>query len=64
MMELTVKLKSEDGSRKYSKCFMVYEPFHINTPGDSDLDGFVSETMKEWGDDPADVSIVIKKEMI
>ena len=65
MIDLTVKLKSEDGSRKYSKQFLVYDVVELNTPGDEGLQVYISETMKEWGDEkPDEVLVQIKKHMI
>ena len=63
MLELTVKMKSEDGARSYSKKFLVYEQIVLNPSSNEidDLKPFVDETLEEWGNEkPEDVRISIK----
>jgi hypothetical protein len=61
MMELTVKMKSEDGARSYSKKFLVYDQVVLNSNEIDDLKPFVDETLEEWGDEkPEDVRVSIK----
>jgi len=61
MFEMTVKFKSEDGSRSYSKKFLMYEELLLNSKDDDTLKPYIDETLEEWGDEePDDVRISIK----
>lgn len=61
MLELTVKLKSDDGARKYSKTFLVYEQIVLNSTEVDDIKPFVNQTLEEWKDEkPEDIRVSIK----
>ncbi len=60
MLELKIKLKSEDGERTYTQEFLVYEELTLNCPNETELAPFIEEAKKKFGEHPDDVRISIK----
>lgn len=59
MLELTVKLKSEDGERTYTHKHMVYEEITINGSNE-DIQSYIKSAIKEFGEQPDSVIIQIR----
>lgn len=65
-LELTVKLKDEDGERSFTLKKLVYEQLTLNLEGefpDEDLQPYIDEAIKQFGEEPSEIRLSIKKEI-
>ena len=65
-LELTVKLRSEDGEKSFTHKQLIYETLHLNCEGadpDAALRPYLEEALKQFGEKPESVKISIKKEL-
>tara|TARA_R110000868_G_scaffold289309_2_gene549449 strand:- start:765 stop:956 length:192 start_codon:yes stop_codon:yes gene_type:complete len=60
MLELKIKLKSEDGERTYTQDFLVYDELTLNCQDETELAPYIEEAKKKFGEHPDDVRITIK----
>jgi hypothetical protein len=65
-IELTVRLRSEDGEKSFTHKQLVYETIHLNCEGDDPdaaLKPYIEEAIKQFGELPDSVRVTIKKEL-
>lgn len=65
-IELTVKLRSEDGEKSYTHKQLIYEPVLLNAEGkdpDIYLRQYIDDAIKQFGEEPDSIRISIKREV-
>ncbi len=63
MLELCIKLKSEDGEKSYTQKWLVYDELTLNSPNEEQIAEYVEEALKKFGEETSEVKLTIKKEL-
>lgn len=63
MLELSIKLKSEDAERTYTQRWLVYDELTLNSQDESQIAAYVEEAMKKFGEPASEVKMTIKKDL-
>jgi hypothetical protein len=60
MLELKIKLKSEDGERTFEMKEVVYEVIELNSVDNADLMPFIEKAQRQFGEPSDEVLVTIK----
>jgi len=63
MLELQIKLRSEDGEKSYTQKWLVYEELTLNCEGETEIEPYIAEALKKFGEPTSDVRVTIKKDL-